>query len=238
MNAITVCVDYDDLLKITLATNRRFFDRYLVVTSMTDARTAEIAYSYNCSVYKTDAFYLNGAAFNKGLAMEEGFDLLGRDEWICILDADILLPVKCDFSEINNPEMLYSPRRHMIEDLNEIKKGPWSFDQFPVKEEYEHAGYCQFFHGQSPWIKHVRPWYSVNWKHAGGCDSDFQKLFPRKFRQRPSWNVAHLGTDFKNWCGRVSDRIDGKSIPNLSLNVTNHKNILGERKPGYEGERF
>lgn len=236
MRAITICVDYDDLLSITLATNRRFFSEYLIVTSMEDVRTVAVAEAYDCKIYKTNSFYLDGAAFNKGRAMEEGFDILGREDWICILDADILLPPYVDLSELD-ANYLYSPHRHMIEDLREIRKGPWSFDQFPLKEEYEFAGYCQIFHGESRYVK-GKQWYSTNWKHAGGCDSDFQALFPRRWRTRPNWTVAHLGTDFRNWCGRVSERIDGKSIPNLTQHLEDHQSILGERKPGYEGEKL
>lgn len=238
MKAITVCVEYDDLLKITLATNRRLFEEYLIVTNLTDEKTVEVAESYNCSVYRTNSFYLYGAAFNKGKAMEEGFGILGRVGWICILDADILLPFNVDFEQINNQEMLYSPLRHMIEDLDSIKHGPWSFDQFPIKEEHEHAGYCQLFHAQSPWTRNEEKWYGTDWKHAGGCDSDFQKLFPPRFRKRPSWNVAHLGVDYRNWCGRISDRIDGLPILGLEDRVETYLEMLGERKPGYEGEKL
>src|ERR1700684_2367263 len=114
MNAI-VCVDYDDFLAVTLPVNQAHFDKIVVVTDMQDERTAAVASRFaNVTLHRTDAFYAGGAAFNKGAALEEGFDILGRAGWICILDADILLPKIFDLPPLAGG-WLYGARRRMLE---------------------------------------------------------------------------------------------------------------------------
>lgn len=119
-NSITVCVNYSDILAITLQNNVKHFDRTVVITDSKDIKTQDLCQEYpNVDVYITDAFYANGAKFNKGLAMEQGLDYLGRDGWICIWDADIVMPDNLDLSQckIGN---LYSPHRRIREDIKGI----------------------------------------------------------------------------------------------------------------------
>lgn len=232
MRAITVCVEYDDILSITLPRNRSLFEDYVIVTSIEDTKTAELATQYDCRLLITDVFYENGAVFNKGAAMEQGFDLLGREDWICVLDADIVLPSQLFWP--SDTEKLYVPHRRISEDMTICDD--WSV--FPVKHEVEFAGYCQIFNARAPWLRDVTCWYSTNWKHAGGCDSDFQSLFPPRFRSRLLWEVLHLGPDHVNWCGRVTERLDGLAVRNRDVKVTSHNQMFLQRKPNYDGERI
>ena len=101
MRGIVVSVEYDDLLAITLARNARHFERILVVTSPADEATQDVAARVpNAEVHTTDAFYRNGAAFNKGLALEEGFERIGREGWLLAWDADIVMPQRMDLAGI------------------------------------------------------------------------------------------------------------------------------------------
>src|SRR4051794_22383804 len=127
MNAIIVSVDYTDLLSITLPWNRHHFNRVYIVTSIKDLpNIAPVAEANQCFVYATDSFYRNGATFNKWLALEEGLDRLGRNGFICVMDADVVWPKDLKGWQ---PEKgyLYSPLRHMHEDLRQrfpVTKGP------------------------------------------------------------------------------------------------------------------
>jgi len=116
MNAICVCVEYEDLLAITLPRALRHFQRVLVVTSHADAATGGVvAANPPAEIFRTSAFTRGGAAFNKGAAIEEGLDQLGRRGWICLLDADIVLPEQIDW-RLLRVGFLHVPWRRILED--------------------------------------------------------------------------------------------------------------------------
>ncbi len=209
MKAILISVDYGDILAITLKRNARLFDEILVVSTERDKETAEVVASVpNARLHTTDAFYRKDCPFNKGAAMEEGFDILGRDGWICIIDADILFPSdfswKCVSLEAN---CLHTPRRCILEDLSTYYESlDWT--NMKVHPDIEHAGYCQIFNASAP-VLDVRPWYPTNWVHAGGSDSEFNQLWSRRNKIWLPFSVLHLGPVDTNWCGRVAPRADG-----------------------------
>ena len=188
MNAITVSVDFSDFLGQTLPHNRRHFDRFVVVTNLTDDATVDVATKWNCQVFRTDAFTRDGTWFNKGLALEEGFDVLGREGWIVVMDADTVLPQDGIASSLS-PGNLYSPRRRLWR--NDTWDGSWDWSCLPVFPDKEFAGYCQIFHVSDP-ILTTRPWYSGEW--INGCaDSDFQAKWPPNKKIRPRFEVLHIG---------------------------------------------
>ena len=198
LNAITVCVGYSDKLTTTLPLNRIHFDRYLIVTDKQDTATHDLACKYGCDLLVTNAFKRYGALFNKGLAIEEAFDQLGRRGWFCILDADIVLP---DRPVLNNPDKdtLYVPIRRVTSDIEVMD---WSDLPSPTKPN-EFDGYCQIFNAGAEALKE-KPWYGIDWIHAGGGDSDFEHKYTKK--QRPPFEVLHLGLEGKdrigdNWLG-------------------------------------
>jgi hypothetical protein len=215
IRALTVCVGYDDLLRVTLPTVLPHVQELLVITSPADTRTTALTVSHGrVRVHQTDAFYRGGAKFNKGLAIEEGFDALGRDGWILVLDADIVLPP--DTSERLGecgltPGRLYTPRRRILDDPTRYPL--WSdhtrWRGLPLRrEDHGFYGYFQLFHAADPVLAR-RPWYGVNWTHAGHCDNEFQRKWDRRDKHRPAFEVLHLGRCDTNWFGRVSGRIDG-----------------------------
>lgn len=213
-NAITVCVEYDDILSFCLLQNAPQFNKWLIVTSPHDKHTPQLAKAApNVEVFATDAFYRDGAAFNKGLAMEEGLDRLGREGWLLILDADIVLPraVPWSMARIGN---LYSPPRRILADPRAWRA---DLDWYKLPRHHymkEFAGYFQLFHANDPVLKDKRPWYGTSWKHAGGCDAVFQSLWSTDRKIRPDFEVLHLGEADQNWCGRITNRLDGKACDN------------------------
>lgn len=203
LNGITVCVDYADRLAITLPWNAQHFGRVVVVTTAADQATHAVVDAVsNASCFLTDAFYRHGANFNKGLAVEEGFDALGREGWIVVWDADTLMPARMDLGPIKSGH-LYAPARRMCPDVRPVPESEWS--QFPIHPDFdwgEWGGYFQLFHADDP-VLADRPWYGIAWRHAGGCDSEFAFKWPAgRLRRIRTFEVCHLGEPGVNWCGR------------------------------------
>ena len=157
MRAIMVCVDYSDLLAVTLPYNRHHFDEVRVVTTHADTATQNVCEKNNALCHLTDAFYRDGAVFNKWLALEEGLDVMGRHGWLCLMDADVLWPKLLPGNvggicrdSMFVPGQLYSPLRHMMTDLSSLSEGippeeTWA--RYPIhKNIFEWAGYTQVFH--------------------------------------------------------------------------------------------
>src|SRR3990172_1042499 len=196
MRAITVAVDYLDLLAITLPYNRHHFDDFMVVTSPPerDKGIIQLATALKCRVHVTDAFYRNNAVFNKWLALEEALDAFGRHDWTVLLDADILWPRKLpEFPKAIG--CLYTPFRRIAIDYRSFADGvppesQWA--RFRLFKEYEYAGYSQIFHADDRHLP-APPWHETDWVHAGGADSFFQRLWPDVEKIRPPFTVLHLG---------------------------------------------
>jgi len=202
VKSLVVCVNYSDKLAITLPRNKRHFDRTLVVTSPDDTQTQELARAEGVDLYITDAFTRYGAYFNKGMAIEESLDELGRDGWICIWDADIVMPNTLNLQN-PDPRSLHVPIRRTLADWKAFRPDGIDWSSLPSPTQpHEFDGYFQLFHGLA---MGERPWYGIEWTHAGGCDSDFQFKFDKHYRKRLPFEVLHLGSEgylrIGNWAG-------------------------------------
>lgn len=201
MKAILVCVDYGDILALTLPYNRHHFHKMVVVTTPQDAETRKVATDNYCMVHETESFYKDGAAFNKWLALEEGLDILGRSGWITIMDADILWPKVAPLNDLKE-DTIYSPRRYMNPEYTVPPENIWhTFPMHPVGHIW--AGYTQIFHASAAGPV---PWH-MSHHTCGGPDTVFQNRWKNKVRT--SWNCLHLGPTETNWCGRIVPKIDG-----------------------------
>lgn len=92
LEGVTVCVGFDDLLDITLTKNHSHFDTLIVVTNHADRKTQEVARKHGATCVKSDLFQKNGRSFNKGAAVNAGFDYFQFFGWRMHLDSDIVLP--------------------------------------------------------------------------------------------------------------------------------------------------
>ena len=206
MRAILVSVDYSDYLAITLPLNRHHFEDVMIVTTPDDIDTIQVAVKYDCKTFLTRCFFDNGAVFNKWLALEHGLNSLGREGWLCVMDADVVWPQVLPPFEFK-PGNLYSPLRHMADFYF---PEPWTkIPIHPLISSF--SGYTQIFHALDPVL--TKPWYQVDWKHAGGADTFFQARWPEQNRIRPPFNVLHLGPSGVNWCGRSSPYLNGTIDP-------------------------
>lgn len=208
MKGIVISVDYGDLLSITLPRNMRHLDSCLVITTPGDSETQKIAAAVpRVEILTTDVFYANGAKFNKGAAMEAGFDRIGRDGWILIWDADTLFPDWMPLDGID-PECLHNAPRRILQDPRQWHPG-FDWRLAPPTIDRVHPGYFQLFHAGAEALKGRKDWYEPTYTHCGGTDYFFECHWPSAQRRKFEWHVLHLGPRDSNWCGRQSVRLDG-----------------------------
>lgn len=228
MKAVIISVNYGDLLAITLPKSAPQFEHIAIGTSRADKETQEIAAQFpNVTTYVTDDFYANGAKFNKGLVVERLFDIVGRAGWLCVLDADIVLPAGfTEFAFAKNH--LTTPYRRMLFNPQDYSDS-LDWESVPILKEHGWWGYCQVFHADDP-VLESRPWYPGDWAHAGGCDHDFQNRWRRSHKCRVPFEVLHLGEGVKNWCGRATVRSDGSMPTSHEQHKANMDQLLEHRK--------
>lgn len=87
-----MCVGFDDLLDVTLGLNHPHLDTMIVVTSHADKKTQKVARKHSATCVLTDLFGKDGRNFNKGAAINAGFDYFRFHGWRLHLDSDIALP--------------------------------------------------------------------------------------------------------------------------------------------------
>lgn len=206
VKGIVVCVDYDDYLSVTLPRNARHLTNILVVTSPADKRTQDVVKTVpSARCFLTDAFTRGGKQFNKGAALEEAFDALGRDGWILVWDADTLLPDSVPFDGLD-PARLYGSKRRLCDTAPVPHESEWK--RYSISREAGWPGYFQLFHGSA--LANIRPWYATHSTHAGIGDAHFQNHWPVSLKGWLPMEVLHLGPRDVNWFGRASARLDGE----------------------------
>lgn len=92
LEGVVTCVGFHDFLDVTLRANHPHFDTLIVVTSHEDEKTQKVAAKNGAVVVVTDLFQKNGRNFNKGAAINAGFNRFQYHGWRMHLDSDILLP--------------------------------------------------------------------------------------------------------------------------------------------------
>jgi hypothetical protein len=91
IQAITVCIFFSEYLKYCLS-NRRHFDRWLIVTVDSDINTINFCRQFSIEYCITKRVFENGATFSKGKAINDGLSLFEKDGWIVHVDCDTILP--------------------------------------------------------------------------------------------------------------------------------------------------
>lgn len=230
--AVLVCVDFSDVLNISLPFNKQHFVSTTVVTHPRDTKTIEVAQRHGADVLLTKVFYEKEAVFNKFAALEFGLDRMGREGWIAILDVDILLPRNMR-AWTKRPGCLYTPRRRMFPTI------PTDVSMVPEERkwrQYKHRmqrepfdGYCQIFHASDP-VLGPAPWHVTNWKWCAGPDTFFHQKWRERNKVRPNFEVLHLGEPVRNWAGRVTPYTDGTIPENAAKNEDMVKVFLRARK--------
>jgi len=224
MKAIITCVNYDDYLSLTLPKNKEFFSETIVVTSENDFATHEICKKYDVSLIMTNKFFEKGAVFNKGKAINVGLESLDSQNWVCHLDADIILPE--NFKNIDtkqlNKNYIYGCARKMCPSKDaweEFNKTGNCKEWLKLKAKYfkvgmttiKHfvpIGYFQLFHMQANCLT-IPPFYPECSNNAAESDVMFSLKFEK--HKYLDMEVIHLPVvgDIQegiNWNGRQSPR--------------------------------
>jgi hypothetical protein len=92
LEGVTTCVGFDDVLDVTLGLNHPHFDNLIVVTSHEDRATHLCCQKHSVMCVRSDLFQKNDRNFNKGAAINAGFDRFQYHGWRLHLDVDIILP--------------------------------------------------------------------------------------------------------------------------------------------------
>lgn len=113
ISAVTVCVNYEDFL-IHCLSNLAILDRWVIVTTSWDSSTINLCRDLKTELVIKDDWVNSEEHMDKGKGINYGIDALRDEEWILIMDADIILPfeMKEAFEASNpNPRFLYGMSR-------------------------------------------------------------------------------------------------------------------------------
>lgn len=202
VRGITVAVGewYAKTLSICLHQNMRHFSECLVVTTPQDEAVKAVASKVpGVRVFETNAFYEHGARFNKGYALELGFDVIGREGWLWIWDSDILLADNVPFDQLVFGK-LHGCSRRVLDDPDRYRPS-LNWADCPRAKDGGPIGFGQGFHADDPILKNRRPWYDVSFPHAGGGDCYFMRLWPPSRHAILPFDALHLGRVDTNWFG-------------------------------------
>ena len=200
--AITVSVNYSDLLDIIIPENYKFFKKWYIITEQTDSNTLAIINKYNCSNIEL-VFYNfknNNKIFDKGGGIKYvQSEFIKDNDLVILLDSDIILPH--NFNEIVNTIPI---------NLNTLYGAKGRYDYYTMehlsnniidnKENNDSVfiiGYFQLYIHSS----HIL--YS-NSENCAICDLEFNHYFAKK-KHIDNLYVKHLGKSGINWNGRKSD---------------------------------
>jgi hypothetical protein len=248
LEAVIVCINYSDFLKITLPANKHYFDRLVIVTDEQDTETHKVCEFYNVHCVKTNAFYVDGPMPNKAMGINEGLKHLSKEGWVLQLDADIWLPpltreilskypldsksiygidrLMCNsYKDWMNFIHMHSPRP--------IHEG-WIYlhlHHFPMGQrivQYQGEGYMPIGYFQLWNPKGSGVWtYPVEKVGFDRTDVLHLKQFTREYRRFiPDIVCIHLASEDhamgQNWYGRTtSSFIPGKKIP-IHYRIAHH----------------
>jgi len=225
LEAVTICVDHADILRIVIPQNRHLFDNWIIVTASHDKETQDLCKYYKINFIITDVFYDNGDVFNKAKGINEGLKKLKRTDWVLHLDADIILPA--NFRQICKEDQLQKDAIYGIDRVDVIgDKKIWellstkhsqimkwtylntsiggkfrqTFRLHNLNAGYNVIGFFQLFH--SSYLKEKQElfkpakWYPEIHQTAARTDVAFQQQWPLNKRLfYPGIIAYHLMTE-------------------------------------------
>jgi hypothetical protein len=197
IHGLVACVDYAEFLALSIGRWTAGLASLTVVTAARDTETRELAEANGARVHATEAWYADGAAFNKGRALEEARSLMPWEDWILFLDADVIPPTDwLSVVKVSGPEvgLLHGCTRVQAERPEDWQRA----DLTPCAHDVPGVGFFQLFHASDPRAA-KRPLLDVDWMHAGCYDSVFMHLWPSV--KRIPLVLVHVG-ERENWWGR------------------------------------
>ena len=230
LEAVTVSVGFDDILDHSLTANHGQVDTMIVVTSHEDRKTQGVARKHGALCVPTDLVKKNGRAFNKGAAINAGFNYFQYHGWRLHLDSDIVLPSNFRRMLFNHHQLdrdcLYGADRVDVIGLDELAsvQGLQQHEHGcivqgrsprPMGARFLHTlhGYCPIGYFQL-WHSSCQKAYPYSLGTAAHDDTMFACLWPEAQRRLlPGVVVNHLCAAppkwGENWDGnRQQPRLD------------------------------
>ena len=195
--AITICVNYDDLLAHMIQQNLKFLHKWYIVTSPEDIKTIQLINTFDkekMQILIYPDFYKDNLRFNKGGALLFAQTYIEERESsanILILDADIYLPdsLPDKLPKYLEDDVLYGAQRTDYWTLNDFKT---ETNTHPM-ENANFYGYFQLY-------KQYKNYMYNDSHNCSLCDDIFRDKFKNK--QMLDICVKHLGQNGPNWNGR------------------------------------
>jgi len=235
LEAVSVCLHYDDFLEQTIRVNQSLFDDWVVVTAHEDEATIRVCERYGVRIARCPYFQRGGESFAKALAINIGLAHLKIEDWVCHLDADTALPrtfrkhlanVELDPRNIYGVDRVECPSlaawhdyltRPNFYDKHYFYHGPYDWTIGSRVEHFDYGGYAP--------IGFFQLWNRASgvlrYPSVQGCDAEHTDMlhalqWPRARRVLiPEITAVHLSTGGRewgvNWHGRKSPRFTGES---------------------------
>jgi len=231
IEAVTVCLHYDDFLEQTIRVNQSLFDDWVVVTSQGDAGTIAVCQRYGVRMALCPYFH-RGESFAKAAAINIGLAHLKLEDWVVHLDADTALPRNARKHLANvelDPQNIYGVDRVDCPSFTAWKS--YLVDPDPYEKHYFHRGprdwpvgsrVGHFDYGGYAPIGFFQLWNRASgitrYPSVQGWDAEHTDMlhalqWPRSKRVLiPEITAVHLSTGGKdwgvNWHGRKSPRFE------------------------------
>jgi cellulose synthase/poly-beta-1,6-N-acetylglucosamine synthase-like glycosyltransferase len=202
INGITVCVDYSDMLELTIP-NRHLFDKWTIVTIERDTPTIDLCKKFDLHCVFSDRLY-DGGTFCKGKAINDGLLAANPQDWVCLVDADSLLfasHLRTFLEETQlDTDCLYGVMgRLLVKDKDGLDEALGNLKNITEKD-LTHVkllvGYFQMWHSS------MRPLYPEE-SHNAGLDDVLMRdgYDQKKWRYLPTYSI-HIGEMWKNHNGK------------------------------------
>lgn len=193
IHGLVVSVNYAPELAKSIGLWMNGLESLVVVTDLVDDATVELADKHGVTAFRTDAFTRHGAHFNKGMAQQEAWECVPKDDWLLSIDADVIPPADWkEQVERANPQLGFLHGCYRYEETGRR-----------IADDTHGYGYFQLFHASDP-IAQRDPFFDTFWYHAGNGDSmimlrwrDCGKLAPPL-----PLKLVHPGGKSENWFGR------------------------------------
>ena len=214
LEAVTVSVGFDDFLDQALTYNHPHVDTMIVVTSHSDKKTQQVCQKHGAICVQTDLMYKNGRKFNKGAAINAGFNYFQYNGWRLHLDSDIILPDNFRRMLFNNTyldkDAIYGADRVDVigkTELKQVRENPQHQYGMLVGSSNSKIGhrFVDSLNGYLPmgffqlWHYSCQKPYPYSLGTAAHDDITFSSLWPKSHRHHLSETICH------HLCARTPD---------------------------------
>lgn len=239
IEAVTVCVGYDDFLVETVKENIGLFDRWIIVTSKDDEKTRDVARRFSLpTVISEDHHRDSPIDFNKGRLIERGLQHTSAYGWRVHIDADIILPR--NFRNLVqtahlSTEKIYGMDRLMCksrEHYEELKKSGW----YHGNDYHCRVNFPKTNHQVgSRWSHHSEGYVPIGFFQMWHSDADLYK--GARVRPYPIHHNDACRTDVQH--GLQWDRDQRELLPEMvAIHLESHPAPLGANWNGRTTRRF